>query len=106
MVQRILSIWLFYLICTGFCNGQHKRLDSLQSLIQTYSNLPLEKRKDSLYINLINQYSLSNYYVNKDSIYYYANESLELSKSIGYTKGEIEALINIAFYERELDCKP
>src|SRR5690606_37772995 len=83
-------------------NAQHKQLDSLQNSIQTYSNLPLEKRKDSSYIGLINQYSLANYYVDKDSIYYYAKESLALSKSIGYTKGEIEALMNIAFYESEL----
>lgn len=102
MVQKTLSIWLFFLVCIGYSNAQHKQLDSLQNLIQTYSNLPLEKRKDSSYIDLINQYSLANYYVDKDSIYYYAKESLALSKSIGYTKGEIEALINIAFYESEL----
>src|SRR5690606_26264611 len=101
MVQKTLSIWLFFLVCIGYSNAQHKQLDSLQNLIQPYSNLP-EKRKDSSYIDLINQYSLANYYVDKDSIYYYAKESLALSKSIGYTKGEIEALINIAFYESEL----
>src|SRR5690606_37918908 len=102
MTQKLLSIWLFCLICSGYSNAQHKQLDSLQNLIASYSKLPLEKKNDTAYINLINQYSLSNYYVNKDSIYYYANESLALSKSINYTKGEIESLINIAFYESEL----
>lgn len=102
MTQKLLSIWLICLICTGFAFAQHKQLDSLQKVIESYSNLPLEKSKDTAYINLINQYSLSNYYFNKDSIYFYANESLALSKSINYSRGEIEALINLAFYESEL----
>ena len=102
MTQKLLSIGLILLMCTGYTNAQHIQLDSLQNLIKSYSNLPLEKRQDTVYINIINQYSLSNYYINKDSIYFYANKSLALSKAINYSKGEIEALINIAFYESEL----
>ena len=106
MAQRFLFIWLIYFICIAQTNAQHKNLDSLQNIIKTYSKLPLEQRKDTAYINIINQYTLSNYYVNKDSVYFYADKGLSLSKAISYTKGEIESLINIAFYESEIGHYP
>lgn len=101
MKYRPLLISLCLFISThSFC--QERKMDSLRDKIAVLNELPPQKKKDTSYINLLNRYVLSNYYVNNDTIKHYADISLKLSQAIKYEYGEIESLINLGFYESEI----
>ncbi|WP_417444267.1 ATP-binding protein [Joostella sp.] len=95
----LISLCLF-ISTHSFC--QERKMDSLRDKIAVLNELPPQKKKDTSYINLLNRYVLSNYYVNNDTIKHYADISLKLSQSIKYEYGEIESLINLGFYESEI----
>ncbi|WP_335965922.1 tetratricopeptide repeat-containing sensor histidine kinase [Galbibacter sp. PAP.153] len=92
-------------ICLLFCPnsyGQEQKKDSLAKRIAQQKHRSIEEKRDTAYINLLNRYVVANFYISNDTIKFYSEESLKLSKSIHYTRGEVEALINLAFYESEL----
>ncbi|MEL4307333.1 tetratricopeptide repeat-containing sensor histidine kinase [Joostella sp. CR20] len=105
MIYRLLTALLTFFFCANsFC--QQQRIDSLAKLVNSKKSLSSVQKKDTAYINLLNRYVLNNYYVNNDTIKFYAEESLAISKDVGYTIGEIESLINLGFYESEIGNYP
>ncbi|MEH6704803.1 MAG: tetratricopeptide repeat-containing sensor histidine kinase [Galbibacter orientalis] len=101
MNYRLFITLFCLLICSvSFCQKQN--IDSLYKIVAQQKKLPLAQKKDTSYINLLNRYVLSNYYISNDTIKHYAEESLKLSEAIDYKSGEIESLINLGFYESEI----
>lgn len=84
------------------CSTLVAQLDSIRALresISEFSKIPDFSGKDATYIDLLNNLSYRLRYTELDSMEILAKKSLELSKSIDYRKGELEALTNFsAFY--------
>ena len=83
----LISIFLTYQ--NGFAQTPKTKakLDSLHLLLKQTNNL---ERKNDLLINLGNHYSTNTHY-NKDSIFFYGNKALQLSKTQKNFKHEIRA---------------
>lgn len=94
-----LFITLFCLLICSFSFCQKQNIDSLYKIVAQQKKLPLAQKKDTSYINLLNRYVLSNYYISNDTIKHYAEESLKLSEAIDYKIGAVESLIDLGFYE-------
>ncbi len=88
------SISLLFVFVLSFCSYSQIRTDvpktELDSLIKL---IPAFQEKELVdHLNLIAT-SISQRY--PDSCFYYANNALELSKSLDYSYGEAEAVFNI-----------
>lgn len=77
------------------------QLDSIAILREKVSNYSRQSNfseKDTAYINLLNDLSYRLRYTQLDSMKLLAQESLELSKTLAYYKGVLEALTNFSAY--------
>lgn len=90
MISRILSFWLFPLLILAplFIWGQDKPADSLEKLLRSAT--------DTQKVNLLNKIGLE--YSQADNILAmnYFNKALSLSRELDYSKGQADALSNIA----------
>lgn len=78
--------------------GQQRKMDSMVSVLRTST------KKDTAYINTLNELAQELLYYNLDSIAVLANQALELSVEQGYLKGKSEAYLNLGIYHSESDA--
>ncbi len=94
MIKRVKILILFLVIATtGFSQGS-ANMDSLISSL----NSPMD---DISKVDLLNKIASEVFFTEPNLIYKYANEALELAKSIKYKQGIAEAYNNLGIYFRE-----
>ena len=90
LFNRVLFIALLFTgLMAGRVHGQQKDIDSL---IIRLSTSPVN---DTNKVNLLNQIAFDYYGVNINQLKIYANQALQLSVKLGYSKGEAFAYKNI-----------
>ena len=96
---RSLVLLIMLLACgIQVCLPQQKddiKIKEQLSRIQSQKNFSV---KDSVYINLLNEYAGKMRYINEDSVLLLANEALKYSKAAEYETGHSEALFRIGDY--------
>ena len=86
------------LLCTKVSYSQQNKRDSLHRLIQKTELHKNLGKKDSVYVDQLNQFAQHLRFHKADSLLIIAKQALKHSKAIGYTKGHIEALGNLGNY--------
>ncbi len=94
MAGRIKILVLFVSIASACLSQGTGNLDSLISSLTT----PME---DTSKVNLLNTIASDVFFKYPDSIYYYANEALDIAEKIDYKKGIAESYNNLGIYFRE-----
>ena len=90
------------LVILFFCfyvNAVYAQIDSVKLLkekINNYSQIKGVSKQDTVYINLLNDLSYRLRYSELDSMELLATQALELSTTVNYKKGELEALTNFS----------
>lgn len=80
---------LLIVICTlltSFLSGQKPNADSLENRLHNY------KKEDTSRVNLLNQIAYSSYTRDLSKTKKYATEAFDLSKKLGFIKGQAESL--------------
>ncbi|MFS4492042.1 ATP-binding protein [Maribacter sp. 2308TA10-17] len=91
-------LFLSSLLYPNLSRAQQNSRDSLIRLIQKTEAEKSFSKKDSTHINLLNDLGQNLRFYKADSLLRVAEQALNHSKSIQYTKGHIEALVNIGHY--------
>ncbi|WP_419211384.1 ATP-binding protein [Maribacter sp. X9] len=93
-----LLIFLPFLLSYNMIVAQMDSIRKLKEKITTFSEASNFTGRDTTYINLINNLSYRLRYTELDSMELLAKSALDLSKSIKYRKGELEALTNFSAF--------
>lgn len=95
--------WLigFLFIC-GFNWAQEPTTTKLRNKIAVLKNKKKDLHKDTTYIGLLNELGIKLRFTNPDSLLFLATEAHNLSKRLGYIKGEMEALQNLGCYYSDI----
>jgi signal transduction histidine kinase len=88
------GIILCFLCCPVFLPAQNKTIDSLKSILNTYTSRSNVER-DTNYLNTLNELGFKYAYLNPDTTIVLSQKVLALCKQISYFAGEAEALKNI-----------
>lgn len=89
---------IVFLMATSDIVAQLDSIKMLQKKITQVSNASNFSGRDTTYIDLLNNLSYRLRYTELDSMKLLTKNALELSKSINYRKGELEALANFSAY--------
>lgn len=89
-------VFLFFLIVTGF--SQQTKIDSLKSSIKQLQQAQSFSKKDTVYINLLNNLGSELRYYKSDSLLTLSKQALQLSKDVSYVYGEAQALLRMGNY--------
>lgn len=96
---KALAVFLFtMLLHPNFGYAQQNVRDSLIQLLQKTEATIVFDQKDSTHVNLLNQLAHHLRFHHGDSLLSVAQQALNHSKAINYSKGHIEALCNIGDY--------
>ncbi len=87
--MRKIKCVLFLLALSSCLIAQQSEIDSLRQLL-------IFAKEDTNKVNLLNKLAFNFIESKPDSNLFYANPALELSRKIGYKKGEIRALFNLS----------
>jgi len=95
------AFFVFILGMFFFANisyGQQSKRDSLIQLLHRTNSTKSFSEKDSTHVDILNQLGRSLRFYKADSLLRVAEQALNHSKAIEYTKGHVEALVNIGDY--------
>lgn len=85
-MRKSTILLIFLSILNGSVSGQTSNTESLEAKLRFYTS------KDTTRVNILNQIAYANYLIDIEKTIKYTTESYELSKSLGYTKGQAESL--------------
>src|SRR5438046_1067671 len=92
-MKKITTVLSLCLLCSAL-QGQNLTQPQLDSLFTLYS----PEKKDTQQVWILSQLSLTYNFKNPDSGLLLAKKELELSQSLDYKKGELDAKTNMAIY--------
>src|SRR6056297_3010002 len=95
--KKIVSFWSIFLLYT-LVYPQTNSISYFKRELITKKTAHSFSAKDTSYINLLNSLAFKYKHIKTDTIVILAREALELSKSIDYEMGILEALSNLAVY--------
>jgi len=96
------SIFCFItLISFLYTRAQHDQSEAILSKIQQLSSQEGFSKKDTVYLNLLNDLAYSQRYYNTDSLLLVSKQAISYSITAEYIPGEINGLLNLGNYHSE-----
>ena len=78
--------------------GQENKSGKIAAKVANLKKQESFSKKDTVYLNLLNDWASSERYYHSDSLLYLSKKVIAYSKTAGYSKGEIQGLVNLGHY--------